>query len=310
MKLIRGLHNLKPFATGCVATIGNFDGVHLGHQAIIDQLQAVSVSFGLPTVVMIFEPQPREFFSESDAPPRLMRFSDKLEALRQQQVDCVVCLQFNHRLRSLTGPAFIEQVLIRGLRIRHLVVGDDFHFGCDRSGDFKLLQSFGERSNYTVSHTSTLVVEGERVSSTRIRSVLMSGDFAQAERLLGRPYCVSGRVMYGKQLGRQLGVPTANINPGRKKPVLSGVFAVITRLVNGNEYQGVANIGLRPSIDSTTLLPVLEVHLLDFDEDLYGQRVAVRFLNKIREECKFAGLDALKQQIQKDIQQARAFFRL
>jgi riboflavin kinase / FMN adenylyltransferase len=315
MKLFRGMHNLNPYTSGCVATIGNFDGVHVGHQAIIEQLHATARSLGLPAVVIVFEPQPREFFDAEGAPPRLMRFSEKLEALQALQIDCVVCLQFNQRFRSLTAQEFIEKVLIKGLHVRHLVVGDDFRFGCDRSGDFKLLQEFGELCDFSVNHTSTLEVAGERVSSTLIRSLLTQGQFEHAALLLGHPYTVTGRVMHGKKLGRQLGVPTANINPGRRKPVLNGVFAVQAtigrnRNSDGKNYTlpGVANIGLRPSVEKKTGKPVLEVHLLDFDSDLYGQRVTVRFLKKIRDERKFDGLDELQQQIHADIKDVEDYF--
>lgn len=308
MKLIRGLHNLKPFNDGCVATIGNYDGVHMGHQGIIDQLKLVAKSMQLPAVVMIFEPQPREFFNAGQAPPRLTRFTEKLLILQKLHVDSVVCLQFNQRLRSLTGQAFVEQVLVQGLAVRHLVVGDDFRFGCDRSGDFALLQSSGQQFGFGVEQSSTLEIEGERVSSTRIRSLLIAGEFAAAERLLGRPYCMTGRVIFGKQLGRQLGIPTANIHPGSRKPVLSGVFAVLTTLEDGLNLPGVANVGIRPSVEDATVKPVLEVHLPGFKGDLYGQRVVVRFLKKIRDERKFDSLDALKQQINADIHSAGQYF--
>ena len=210
-QLIRGLHNLRPWHRGCVATIGSFDGVHLGHQAILQQLLAAARAQQLPAVVILFEPQPHEFFAGEQAPARLMRLREKLQSLKQAGVERVLCLHFNEYLRSLSAEDFVQQILVQGLGIRHLVVGDDFRFGCDRRGDFALLQQLGNQAGFSVADTGTLQVDGERVSSTRIRQLLEQGYFARAEALLGKPYEISGRVVYGKQLGRQLGVPTANV---------------------------------------------------------------------------------------------------
>ena len=308
MKLVRGLHNLSSFPNGCVATIGNFDGVHKGHQIIIEQLQDTAHRLGLPAVVMVFEPQPREYFDYKSAPPRLMRFIEKLTVLRSLQVDCLVCLQFNHRLRSLTAQQFVEDILINKLKIKHLVVGDDFRFGCDRAGDFKLLEEYGQRCQFTVNHTPTLQVSGHRVSSTRVREVLSSCDFDEAETLLGRPYQISGRVIHGRKLGRQLNVPTANILIGHNKPVLSGVYLVSVN-VNRKVYQGVANIGVKPTLNESTKVPLLEVHLLNFDGNIYGQRMTVTFIKKVRDEQKFSDIKALQQQIKADIAEADVFFQ-
>ena len=308
MILIRGLHNLTPFSSGCVATIGNFDGVHQGHQIIIRQLQAQARSLNLPAVVMVFEPQPREYFDAENAPARLMRFREKLEAIANLGVDVLVCLQFNHRFRQLSAQQFIDQVLVEGLRVKHLVVGDDFRFGCDRTGDFHSLQQAGELYGFSVDHTATVEVDGERVSSTRIRALLATGEFEEAGQLLGRPYNIKGRVVHGRKLGRQIQVPTANLNLCGKRPVLSGVFTVEARTAAGKVFPGVANVGWRPTVENGSPEPNLEVHLLDFDQDLYGQRLQVVFLKKLREELRFSGLEELKDRIHQDIKDAREFF--
>ncbi|MFE8072821.1 bifunctional riboflavin kinase/FAD synthetase [Marinobacteraceae bacterium S3BR75-40.1] len=311
MQLIRGLHNLRRLAQsdsplladGCVATIGNFDGVHRGHQVIIDQVHEKARELGVPSVVMVFEPQPREFFAGDKAPPRLMRFREKVEALAEADVDVVVCLQFNHRLRNLSAMDFIEQVLIDGLKVRHLVVGDDFRFGCDRAGDFHLLQDVGEQRGFSVAHTRTITERGERISSTRVRQALEENRLADARGLLGHAYSIAGRVNHGQRLGRQIGAPTANIPLGRHKPPLRGVFVVQATRENGDSLNGVANIGLRPTVNGKQ--PLLEVHFFDFDSDLYGERLVVGFLSQLRDEVRFDSLDALKAQIMRDMDDAR-----
>ena len=304
MELIRGLHNLRDRHQGCVATIGNFDGVHLGHQAVLRQVQAKARELELPAVAIIFEPQPREFFTPDNAPPRLTRFDEKVRLLSATGIDRVLCLMFNARLRSMSADQFIDQLLRERLDIQHLVVGDDFRFGCDRRGDYALLRAAGERYGFAVEETATYEVDGERVSSTRVREVLQRHDFALAERLLGRPYRVTGRVMHGQKLGRQLGTPTANVRMHRFACPLRGVY-VVEVLVNGLYYKGVCNVGVRPTVHGR--LPVLEVHLLDFKGDLYGALMQVQFLEFLRDERRFDGLDALKTQIKADIDAARAW---
>jgi riboflavin kinase/FMN adenylyltransferase len=306
--LIRGLHNLRAQHRGCVATIGSFDGVHRGHRAIIDQLLVQARALGLPSVVMVFEPQPYEFFSGEKAPARLMRLRDKIRVLSACGVDRVLCLQFNQRLRQLSADDFIRQVLVDGLGVKSLVVGDDFRFGCDRAGDFRLLQQAGEQYGFSVSDTCTVQDGGERISSTRIRLALEAEQFSEAARLLGYPYTMRGRVVYGQQLGRTIGVPTANVRLRRYRSPLNGVFAVRLHLVGENGWlPGVANVGVRPTVGGETK-PILEVHLLDVDRQLYGCEVEVRFEKKLREEQKFPSLDALKAQIYKDIESSRQFF--
>lgn len=308
MELVRGLHNLRPRHRGCVATIGNFDGVHAGHQAILKRLRSHSARMELPGCVVIFEPQPREYFAPNAAPPRLTRLRDKLMLLEAEGVDRVLCLAFNRRLRELSAEEFVQQVLIDGLGVKHLEVGDDFRFGCDRSGDFAFLQGSGERHGFTVEAANTVAESGDRISSTRLRQVLADGDFELAERLLGRPFSISGRVMYGQQLGRTLGAPTANVQLKRLHAPLKGVFRVSAVLDEDpfkGSHQGVANIGMRPTVEGDGQ-PHLEVHLLDFKGNLYGRHLTVIFHEKLRDEQRFDSLDALQAAITADIAAARA----
>lgn len=307
MQLVRGLHNLRPRHRGCVATIGNFDGVHLGHQAILARLRERALELGVPSCVLIFEPQPREFFAPDSAPVRLSRLRDKLELLAAAGVDRVLCLAFNKRLRELSAAAFVQQVLVDGLGVAHLEVGDDFRFGCDRSGDFAFLQQAGGQYGFTVEEAATVELDGARVSSTRVRETLQQADFALAERLLGRPFAIAGRVLHGQKLGRQLGAPTANVQLKRRKVPLTGVYLVSVEL-DGVQQRGVANIGMRPSVAGDGRAH-LEVHLLDFAGDLYGRRLSVVFHQKLRDEQRFASLEALKAAIDADIANARAYWQ-
>jgi riboflavin kinase/FMN adenylyltransferase len=311
MKLIRGMHNIHRSThsaeVGCVATIGNFDGVHLGHQAVLKQLENESKRLNLPQVVIVFEPQPKEFFNPDGAPARLTRLPQKLELLKRYGISEILCLSFNATLQHLSAQAFVEQVLVEGLGIKSLIVGDDFRFGCDRKGDFDYLKQCGSEAGFTVTDTHTLSQDGKRVSSTRVREALTIGDFNEAEKLLGHQYVIKGRIAHGQKLGRQLGVPTANVMLKRNKAPLSGVYAVTVTMASGLCAQGVANIGVRPTVGGT-LKPILEVHLFDFEGDLYGQQLAVHFCKKLRDEVKFSGLEALKAQIFKDIEDAKAFF--
>lgn len=305
MELIRGLHNLRDKHRGCVATIGNFDGVHLGHQKILEQVKSKARAMGLPSVVIIFEPQPREFFAGSDAPPRLTRFDEKVRLLREEGIDRVLCLTFNARLRSMSAQAFVDELLLNGLNVRHFVVGDDFRFGCDRTGDYAMLEAAGKTHEFTVEHTHTYKIQDQRVSSTRVRETLMRSDFELSEKLLGRPYCVTGRVQHGNKIGRQLKVPTANVRMHRFRCPLQGVYTVIARF-NGHEVCGVSNVGVRPTINGR--LPVLEVHLFDWQDEIYGQLMQVEFLHFLRPEKRFDGLEALKTQLFLDIETARRWF--
>lgn len=308
MQLVRGLHNVRPSHHGCVATIGNFDGVHLGHQAILTRLRNSAARLNLPSCVIVFEPQPREFFNPETAPVRLTRLRDKLQLFAEAGIDQVLCIAFNKRFRQLSAADFVQTVLIDALGIQHLQVGDDFRFGCDRAGDFAFLQEAGQRLNFSVEPTATVEIDGQRVSSTRLRSALAEADFVLARRLLGRPYAIDGRVMHGKKLGRTLNAPTANVQLKRHRAPLHGVYLVSVQLDNGRHLPGVANIGTRPTVD-TTQQAHLEVHLLDFSGDLYGQHIAVTFHKKIRDEQRFESLPQLQQAIAADIAKAHTLWQ-
>jgi len=307
-EFIKGLNGLSSRHRACVATIGSFDGVHRGHQAVLAQLQAQASVLALPSLVMVFEPQPYEYFSRERAPARLMRLREKVSALFAHGVDRVLCLKFDQRLRSLSAKAFVDEVLVDGLALKSLVVGDDFRFGCDRAGDFAFLQAQGRLKGFAVSDTATLQYGCDRISSTRIRSLLSEDRVVDANALLGREYQVSGRVIYGKQLGRTLGFPTANIGLGRYRTPLHGVYAVsvvgegFTEAVNA-----VANVGVRPTV-SGGKKPLLEVHVLDSTLLLYGCCLTVKFKHKLRNEMKFNNLEELKTQIQQDVDVARQWF--
>ncbi|MNJ23318.1 Riboflavin biosynthesis protein RibF [compost metagenome] len=304
MQLVRGLHNLRPQHRGCVATIGNFDGVHRGHQAILARLRERAVALGVPSCVVIFEPQPREYFAPDTAPARLARLRDKVALLAGEGVDRVLCLAFNQRLSKLSAAEFVDTILVDGLGVQHLEVGDDFRFGCDRIGDFEFLQQAGLTQGFTVEAAQTVELDGLRVSSTQVREALAKADFVLAERLLGRPFRISGRVLHGQKLARQLGTPTANIQLKRHRVPLTGVYLVSVEL-DGKAWPGVANIGVRPTVSGDGRAH-LEVHLLDFAGDLYGRRLTVEFHHKLRDEQRFASLEALKSAIDADIAAARA----
>ncbi len=305
-KIIRGFHNLPASSQGCVATIGNFDGVHLGHQAVLSQLAMKGDMLRLPAVVITFEPQPFEYFVPEKAPARLTRFREKVEALRAFSIQQLCVLRFNQELARMSAEEFIQKLLVEGLNVRYLVVGDDFRFGRHRHGDFAMLQQAGKQYGFQVVNMHTFAIEQDRVSSTRIRDALRDGDLEMAEKLLGRPYRMSGRVAHGDKRGRKMGFPTANIHLHRCKIPLTGVFAVQLFGLEEEPVNGVANIGIRPTIGGNKAL--LEVHLFDFKRDIYGEHVQVHFLHKIRDEQRFDGLDALIAQIEIDCEQAKTFF--
>ena len=304
MELIRGLHNIRPRHHGCVLTIGVFDGVHIGHQVLLERLAVLGEDFNLPSVLMIFEPQPQEVLPFLVTPARLTPFREKMRALSNTAVDRVLCVRFNKTFSALSAQTFVEQVLVEGLGIRHIVVGDDFRFGHQAEGDTELLRGMGTRYGFDVHRRDTYRVAGDRVSSTRIRNLLGMGQLDTAAELLGRRYAISGRVRFGRQLGRTIGFPTANVALRRDVSPLSGVFAVQARLRGDDRIlNGVANIGVRPTVDGETRL--LEVHFFNLDEDLYGRYMRVEFVSKLREEKRFGSLDELKEQIQQDAQDAR-----
>ncbi len=307
MELVRGLYNLRPGQRGCVATIGNFDGVHRGHQAVLEQLRQQAAVMQLPAALITFEPLPREFFMPQTAPPRLTRLREKLLALRHYGVERVVCLRFDRWLAGLSPDVFIREILVDGMGVKYLVVGDDFRFGEHRAGNFATLQAAGTQHGFEVASMRTYCVGDDRVSSTRVREALIHGDLLTASILLGRPYAMSGRVAHGDKRGRSIGFPTANVYLHRASSPVAGVFAVEVAGIDDAPVTGVANVGCRPTFDGTRSL--LEVHMFDFDADIYGKYVQVSFLRKLREERHFDSLDALREQIRCDASQAREFFR-
>ena len=314
MYLIRGIQNIDLFLEkhkkdDLIATIGNFDGLHLGHQHIINNMHQDAENNGWKKLVIFTEPHAKEFFAEAlgleeKKPPRIFPWSEKVRKLKELGVEFSFFLNFNNQLREMTPEEFINNVLSR-LSIKKIVIGDDFRFGINREGDFHFLQKWGEDNNIQVEKTETYSIGEERVSSTRIREYLIKGNFDRAQELLGRPYSFTGKVVYGQQLGTQLGVPTANLWLPKNKLPIAGVY-IVKVLAQGKELGGIANMGVRPTVDGQT--PVLEVHILDFSGNLYGKQISVEFLQKVREEKKFDGLDELKEQIFKDISTARRYF--
>ncbi len=310
-EFINGYAAPGPAHRGCVATLGSFDGMHLGHQAILQRLVAKGQALNLPVTVILFEPQPAEFFNPQQAPARLMRLREKVEALQRIGVNRVLCLRFNAALCRWSAAEFVQQILVDRLGVKHLEVGDDFRFGRGREGDFNFLTQAAGQWGFSLANSDTFCASAERVSSTRIRNLLAQDNLLEAAALLGRPYTMMGRVMYGRQLARTLGAPTANIAIGRYRSPLLGVFAVRVWGAFG-ECHAVANLGVKPTVTAghiSRVKPLLEVHLLDFSQNLYGQCVRVEFCCKLRGEQKFASLDALKAQIALDIQNARDHFQ-
>ncbi len=305
MQVVRGIPERA--AQSSVLTIGNFDGVHRGHQALLQMLIAKARALALPAVVLTFEPHPREYFAPHDAPARLASLREKLLLLAASGVDRVHVCRFDARLAAIEAGRFIEDILVRGLGVRHLIIGDDFRFGARRQGDFALLQTDGASLGFGVEAMPTLDIEGERVSSSAVRAALAAGDLEHAARLLGRPYSIAGRVIHGDKLGRRLGYPTANVQMKHRKPALSGVYTVAVEGLAPTPVPGVASIGLRPTVTDAGR-PRLEVHLFDWNRDCYGAHLRVHFLAKQRDERKFESLDALTAQIARDADDARAWF--
>lgn len=306
MDIIRGSYNFKTSYRNCVATIGNFDGVHKGHQAVFRGLIKHAKRLNLPACVITFEPLPDEYFSQKKVTTRLSRLREKAQLIADLGIDRLLILRFNEALANQTAEDFIDQILQKGLGVQYLIVGDDFRFGKNRAGNYALLQKAGAQSGFDIESTQTYLMGDERVSSTRIRTLLDRGDLQAAAELLGRSYSISGRVMYGNQLGRTIGFPTANIALKRRKIPLLGVFAVEIVDEQGDTYQGMANIGTRPTIGGSQQL--LEVHLFDFEENIYGQHLTIVFQKKIREEKKFAGVAELTRALEQDKRESQAFF--
>lgn len=304
MQVFRGIP--EQASQPSVLTIGNFDGVHRGHQALLDMLVCEARERGAAATVLTFEPHPREYFSPETAAPRLASLRDKLLQLSQHGVDRVHVCRFDARFAALQADRFIEDVLVRGLAVRHVFIGDDFRFGARRQGDFAMLQAAGLRLGFSVGAMPTLMLHGDRVSSSAVREALAAGDLVCAADLLGRPYSIAGRVIGGRRLGRSIGFPTANIGLHHRKAPLTGVFAVCVEGLVAGHIAGVANVGSRPTVGGTH--PNLEVHLLDWTQDCYGAHLRVHFLHKLRDEARYDSLDALTRQIRRDEDAARAWF--
>ena len=288
---------------GCVATIGNFDGVHLGHGEIIKRLKKHSHTLGVPSIVIIFEPQPAEFFQRGRIPARLSRVREKFALIRERGVDRLLVMRFTRELATYSPQRFVEEVLIERLGIKALVIGDDFRFGRGRGGNFGVLRSLAEQHHFTIEQTPPFLFIGKRISSTYIRDLLRHGYLKEAERMLGHPYCMEGRVEHGHQNGREWGFPTANLNLHRIQNPVGGIFAVRVHGLGDKPRMGVAYAGTRPIIDDPRY--VLEVHIFDFDEDCYGKRISVQFCDKIREDIEFDSFAEMAEQIKRDCTVAR-----
>lgn len=305
-QLIRGLGHMSTLPRGCVATIGNFDGVHLGHQVLLSKVVKTAKSLDLPSLVVTFEPQPLEYLIPQKSVPRLTRLREKFYLLSKAGIDNVLIIRFNEDFAHLTADEFIQSLLIDKLKVRHLIVGEDFHFGKGRQGHVGLLKKAGVEHGFVVETQADVMMDSERVSSTRVRQALLAGDHVLAHRLLGRSYFMMGRVVHGDKLGRKLGYPTANIHLHRKVSPVMGIYVVKVHGLGKKPLPGVANIGIRPTIGGTRSL--LEVHLFNFNQAIYGKYVSVEFCHKLRDEERYDSLDALKAQIDIDADQARGYF--
>jgi riboflavin kinase/FMN adenylyltransferase len=304
---MRVSHGLFPLGIPHAVTIGNFDGLHRGHQAMLTRLREESKKRDLPSCVLTFEPHPREFFSPANAPARLCSLREKSELIRAAGIERLHVCRFNQRFSSLSPVDFIQHVLIETLQAKWVLVGDDFRFGAKRAGDFALLKQTGQERGFEAEFLPTVHVNGGRSSSTAVREALAAGDMAGAAALLGRPYSISGRVIHGNKLGRQIGFPTANIQLQHNRPPLSGIFAVEVCGLNASPLKGVASLGTRPTVHKNGR-PTLEVFIFDFKDELYGRRLHVDFLKKLRDEEKYPNLDALIAQINRDVDNAHSFF--
>ena len=313
MKIIRGLYNCRKEHQNGVLTIGNFDGLHLGHQKMLEQLQSEAARLDTHRCLMTFEPLPREFFGQGKkATARLMNRSEKMRILDDFKTDIrpeyLLFLNFNQALSSMSAAQFIEDILVDRLKIKSVIIGDDFRFGCDRQGDFGLLQKYGEKHQFSVTNIESHCIENQRVSSSLIREALINNQLTDADQMLGRAYTICGHVTHGEKRGRTIGFPTANIHLRRPETPLHGVYSVTMHSQKYGDIAGIANLGHRPTVNGKRTQ--LEVHLFDFDKSLYGEYVCVSFQHKIRDEKKFESFDDLKQQIQLDCEQARSLLKI
>ena len=306
MRLVRHLSDLpfEQLIRGSVVTIGAFDGVHHGHEQLLRRVLAESRTRGVPSIVMSFEPTPKEFFSAAAPPARLMRFREKFDALAGHGIDIFYCPRFSESMRNISAGAFIRRILVHGLNASHIVIGDDFRFARKREGTLDELVRTGETLDYSIEQVPSVVVDGIRVSSTAIRDALASGDLAKATALLGRPYRMSGRIVRGRQVGRALGYATANVDLRRRQSAVTGIYAVRVHGLPEGAIEGVASVGTRPTFDLTK--PLLEVHLFNFDREIYGEYIHVDFIEHLRGEEKFASVDDLVAQMKIDEENARS----
>ena len=303
MELVRGLHNISQRHRGCVLTVGNYDGVHLGHQKLIAALKARAAQLRSAATVLVFEPSSKEFIDPEGAPPRLTRWREKFLALAAQGVERLVTLRFDECMRAMTPRSFVDDLIVERLGARHMVVGDDFRYGSNAGGTIESLRAAGQVHGFGVEQMAPFVFDGMRVSSTVVRERLEAADFPGAARLLGRPYRMMGRVVHGRQLGGTLGFPTANVRLMRRKPPVWGIFAARVHGIESRPLPGVASLGTRPTVNGTE--PLLEVHIFDFSGDLYGREIEVEFVAKLRDEVKFDSVGAMVVQMKVDGAQAR-----
>ena len=303
MEFVRGVHNLLPRHRGCALTVGNYDGVHLGHQAMIDVLKSRAAELGLPAVVLAFEPSSKEFLDPVNAPPRLTRWREKFLSLAANGVDRFVSLNFDERMRDMSPDDFVQHLIVDALGARHIVVGPDFRYGNHAAGTCENLRALGRQHGFEVEQIQGIVFDGARVSSTRVREELAQADYDGVAQLLGRRYRMMGRVTHGKKLGRELGFPTANLPLKRTKSPVWGVLAVRVHGIEKDPLPAVASLGTRPTVNGVE--PLLEVHVFDFKGNLYGMPIEVEFVRKLRDEEKFPSLDAMVQQMNVDAAQAR-----
>jgi riboflavin kinase/FMN adenylyltransferase len=306
MRLVRHLEDLPypELASGSVVTIGAYDGLHLGHQQLLERVNHVAADSSLTAVVMSFEPTPKEFFGGSSPPARLMRFREKFESLEAHGIDLFYCPRFAAQMRDIAAPDFIRRILIHGLNARYLVVGDDFHFARRREGTIEHLSAVAGVLEYDVEQVPSVVVNGVRVSSTAIRDALGGGDMITASKLLGRPYRMSGKIVKGDRVGRTLGYPTANVDLRRRQSAVMGIFAVRVHGLDGGPHDAVASVGSRPTFNGTK--PILEVHIFDFDEDIYGKYIHVDFIAWLRDQVKFDLVEDLVAQMDVDADNAKS----
>lgn len=304
--VIRGLANIASAPKNSIVTLGNFDGVHIGHQALLKKTVEKARELKTTSLAMIFEPQPFEFFAKTPPAPRLTRWREKFSLLAKTGIDAVLVIRFNRQFANLTAENFIQQVLKEGLEAKHIIVGDDFHFGRGREGNFNFLKTIGQRFGISVENMPSIILHDKRVSSTEVRKALALSNHELVKELLGHTYSMQGRVVYGDQRGRQMGFPTANIYLHRVATPVQGVYIVRMHGIAKKGLPGVANVGIRPTIGGTRSL--LEVHLFDFSEEIYGRHVEIEFCEKIRDEKRYPNLDLLIEQIGKDAIDARLYF--